>query len=179
MRIRRIAKMFFIVELINVNDVKENDYLKSVEQRAYDAIGLAYDEFKEKGYITSYPILVGILDDAIALHSKKHGMIIQNKAIYFKNDALEHIWRDSKVNSGIAVSKEDVQNFPFAKSDMSIYYDSETKRYTYTDMINKFVLETNVKIKLDNGKKEVVTLVTASKLRGVDEFEMRKYTKIK
>ena len=28
MRIRRIAKMFFIVELINVNDVKENDYLK-------------------------------------------------------------------------------------------------------------------------------------------------------
>ena len=105
MRIRRIAKMFFIVELINVNDVKENDYLKSVEQRAYDAIGLAYDEFKEKGYITSYPILVGILDDAIALHSKKHGMIIQNKAIYFKNDALEHIWRDSKVNSGIAVSK--------------------------------------------------------------------------
>lgn len=114
MRIRRIAKMFFIVELINVNDVKENDYLKSVEQRAYDAIGLAY-----------------------------------------------------------------VQNFPFVKSDMSIYYDSETKRYTYTDMINKFVLETNVKIKLDNGKKEVVTLVTASKLRGVDEFEMRKHTKIK
>ena len=46
-------------------------------------------------------------------------------------------------------------------------------------MKNKFVLETNVRIKLDNGKKEVVTLVTASKLRGVDEFETRKYTKIK
>ena len=159
--------------------MKEKDYLESVEQRAYYAIGLAYNEFKEKGYITSYPILIGIIDDAIVLHSKKLGIIIQNKAIYFKNDALEHIWRDSKVNSGIAVSKEDVQNFPFDKSDMFIYYDSETKRYTYTDMINKFVLETNVKIKLDNGKKEVVILVTASKLRGVDEFEMRKYTKIK
>ena len=49
----------------------------------------------------------------------------------------------------------------------------------HIDMKNKFVLETNVRIKLDNGKKEVVTLVTASKLRGVDEFETRKYTKIK
>jgi len=152
---------------------------ESIEQRAYEAIALAYNEFKEKGYITSYPILVGIVDDAVACHAQELGTPIINRAIYFKNDDLEHIWRDSKVSSGIAVSKEDVQNFPFTKSYMSIYYDSETKRYTYTDMQNKFVLETNVKIKLDNGKKEVVTLVTASKLRGVDEFEMRKYTKIK
>ena len=152
---------------------------KSVEQKAYEAIGLAYDEFKEKGYITSHPILVGIVDDAVVFHAQEFGKPIKNKAIYFKNDELEHIWRDSKLTSGIAVSKEDVQSFPFTKSHMSIYYDSETKRYTYTDMKNKFVLETNVRIKLDNGKKEVVTLVTASKLRGVDEFEMRKYTKIK
>ena len=158
-----------------VEDVKE----LTIEQYAYDAIGAAYDEFKEKGYITAHPIFVGIIEDAIALHAQELRSPIKNKAIYFKNDALEHIWRDSKVNSGISVSKEDVQSFPFTKAKMDIYYDCETKRYTYTDYKNKFVLETNVKIKLDNGKKEVVTLVTASKLRGVDEFEMRKYTKIK
>lgn len=150
-----------------------------IEQQAYEAIGLAYNEFKEKGYITAHPIFVGDVDDAVVNHAKEYGIPLISRAIYFKNDALEHIWRDSKVHSGIAVSKEDVQEFPFAKAYMTVYYDTETQRYTYTDFRNKFILETNVKIRLDSGKKEIVTLVTASKLRGVDEFEMRKYIKIK
>ena len=151
----------------------------NIEQQAYEAIGLAYNEFKEKGCITARPICVGDVDDEVVNHAKEYGIPLISKGIYFNNDALEHIWRDSKVRSGIAVSKEDVQEFPFTKAYMTVYYDTETKRYTYTDLRNKFILETNVKIKLDNGKKEVVTLVTASKLRGVDEFEMRKYIKIK
>lgn len=62
---------------------------------------------------------------------------------------------------------------------MSVYYDIETRRYTYTDYKNKFVLEPNQKVKLANGRVYAVTLVTATKMRDSKEFNMRKYKKIK
>lgn len=62
---------------------------------------------------------------------------------------------------------------------MSIYFDKETHRYTYTDYKNKYILEPNQKIKLANGRVYAVTLVTATKMRNTNEFRMKKYKKIK
>jgi hypothetical protein len=151
----------------------------SVEQRAYVKLRASFAEFDQVGYITSPPILIGTVEDEIAAHARIIGRPLHSRSIYFRGDDLEHAKRDTKVTAGVSVSRNDFCNFPFTKSSMSVYFDIETRRYTYTDYKNKFVLEPNQKVKLANGRVYAVTLVTATKMRDSKEFNMRKYKKIK
>ena len=60
----------------------------SLEDKASEAIGKALDEFAEKGYITARPINVGDVDSVIEKHAKEIGEPLENKSMYFTNDAL-------------------------------------------------------------------------------------------
>ena len=120
----------------------------SVEQRAYKKLRAAFAEFNQFGYITSPPILIGTVEDEIVYHARSIGRPLRSRTIYFRGDDLEHAKRDTKVAAGISVSQNDFCNFPFTKSSMSIYFDKETLRYTYTDYKNKYILEPNQRIKL-------------------------------
>ena len=142
-------------------------------------IGNAIKEYNEKGYITSLPINVGKVENEVARHAKSIGKPLENNTMYFTGNALVHSMRDMKQNEGIAVSAKDFKAFPKTKSSMKVYYDKSTGNYTYTNGKNKFVLQPNVRVKLKNGKKSVVSLVTATKMRSVDEFNMGKYELIK
>ena len=148
-------------------------------QQASQNITNALQEFEQKGYITSQPILIGFVEDEVYEHSKKIGNPLQNRTMYFTGKSLVHSRRISKTNADIAVSPVDFETFPRTKSSMHIYYDTETKRYTYTDGKNKFILEPNVPIKMCDGKVLVVSLVTATKMRATDEFFMQKYVQLK
>ena len=147
--------------------------------QASQNIANALQEFEQKGYITSKPILVGFVEDEVLDYSKKIGNPLHNRTMYFTGKSLVHARRVSKTNADIAVSPADFETFPSTKSSMRIYYDTETKRYTYTDGKNKFILEPNVPIKMCDGKILVVSLVTATKMRATDEFNMQKYVKLK
>lgn len=147
--------------------------------QASKKIANALQEFEQKGYITSKPILVGFVEDEVFEYSKKIRNPLQNRTMYFTGKSLVHARRVSKTNADIAVSPADFETFPCTKSSMHIYYDTETKRYTYTDGKNKFILEPNVPIKMCDGKILVVSLVTATKMRATDEFNMQKYVKLK
>ena len=151
----------------------------SVEEKASEAIGKALDQWEKEGKITTLPIRVGDVDKAVQEHAKANGNSLANNSMYFTGKGLSHSRRASKIRDGIAVSKEDFIKFPLNKSTMKIYYDKTTKNYTYTDGCNKFVLQTNVKVKLKNGKISSSTLVTASKLRDDTEFFMGKYIRLK
>lgn len=148
-------------------------------EKASNNIGSAIDEYKEKGFITSLPINVGKVDKEVVRHAKSIGNPLENNSMYFTGNALSHSMRDVKQNNGIAVTAEDFKSFPKNKSSMKVYYDKSTGNYTYTDGTNKFILKPNVKVKLKNGRKSVVTLVTATRMRSADEFNMGKYVLIK
>lgn len=152
---------------------------QSAEDKASEAIGKALDQWENEGKITALPIRVGDVDKAVKEHAKGNGNPLANDSMYFTGKGLSHSRRASKIRDGIAVSKEDFKKFPQKKSSMKIYYDKTTNNYTYTDGRNKFVLQTNVKVKLKNGKISASTLVTASKLRDDTEFVMEKYIRLK
>ena len=99
--------------------------------------------------------------------------------MYFTNKGLQHTDRDFKKALGKDVGREKLMSFPKDKHSMSIYYDTDTKRYTYANNESKFVLEPNRRVKLRNGKEAVVTLVTASKIESMQEFNMANYVKLK
>lgn len=139
----------------------------------------AFAEFDQLGYITSPPILIGTVEDEIVYHARSIGRPLRSRTIYFRGDELEHACRNKKKSVGIAVSRNDFCNFPFTKSSMSVYFDIEAHRYTYTDYKNKYILEPNQKVKLANGRVFAVTLVTATKMRNATEFRMKKYKNIK
>lgn len=151
----------------------------SLEDKASEAIGKALDEFAEKGYITARPINVGDVDSVIEKHAKEIGEPLNNKSMYFTNDALEHTDRDFKKELGKAVGREKLMSFPKDKYSMNIYYDTKTKRYTYANSDSKFVLQPNQRVRLKNGKEAVVSLVTASKIESMEEFNMANYIKLK
>lgn len=151
----------------------------SLEDKAAEAIGKALDEFADKGFITARPINVGEVDSVIEEHAKGMGSPLENRTMYFTNDALEHTQRDFKKGLGKAVSREDLMSFPKSKSSMNIFYDTNTGNYTYANNHSKFVLRPNQRVKLKNGKEAVVSLVTASETGSMQEFNMANYVKLK
>lgn len=165
--------------------IEQDDYSQLFQKtnfsilQASQNLANALQEFEQKGYITSKPILVGFVEDEVFEYSKKIGNPLQNRTMFFTGKSLVHARRISKTNADIAVSPVDFETFPYTKSSMRIYYDTETKRYTYTDGKNKFILEPNVPIKMCDGKILVVSLITATKMRATDEFNMQKYVNLK
>lgn len=139
----------------------------------------AFAELEQKGFITCQPIYIGTIEEEIIIFASNINEPIGNSELYFTGDAIRHSQRQSKANAGICVAKEDYCAFPNNKATMSIFFDLETHRYTYTDFSNKFIVQPNVKIKLYQEKTVVVSLVTASKVRDISEFGMRKYIRIK
>lgn len=163
----------------NVRGVNQQPQRLSFEERSSELIGKALDQWEKEGKITSLPIRVGAVDQVIRDHARENGHSLDSNSMYFTGKGLSHSRRESKIRDGLAVSKEDFKRFPADKSSMKIYYDKTTNNYTYTDGINKFVLQTNVKVKLRNGKISSSTLVTASKMRDATEFNMEKYIRLK
>lgn len=161
------------------NVANQEAQAKRIAERASAKIEKALTQWENEGKITGNPIRVGYVDREIRRHAKQNGNALANSSMYFTGKGLSHAERASKVRDGLAVSKKDFSRFPIDKSKMKIYYDTSTKNYTYTDGKNKFVLKTNEVIKIRRGKKTTAVLVTASKLRSADEFNMKKYVKLR
>ena len=110
--------------------------------------------------------------------AKENNITLGSNAVYMSGKSITHATREVKQNKGIAVSDNDLINFPKNRSKMSLYFDKETRNFTYTDGQNKFIIHPNYKIKTNNGKIRIVNFITASKTNG-KEFNMQKYKKIK
>lgn len=59
---------------------------------------------------------------------------------------------------------------------MKKFWDGDA--FVYTDYKVKFIVKPNYSLKMRNGKKEVVNLVTAGKVTDKKEFLLTKYEKI-
>lgn len=89
-----------------------------------------------------------------------------------------HSQRDVKQQAGIAVDPDKLIRFPIDRFGMKLYFANEEKNYVYFDGSNKYVVQPNYTIKLENGKTKTVNFITASKVDGT-EFGMQKYEEIK
>lgn len=135
------------------------------------------DDIKVLGHSKVSPFAVGRVEKRMADYARANGITLGSKSIYMGAKSLAHATRGLKVKRGIRVSDVDLVSFPQRKSSMSLYYDTTTKNFTYTNGSVKYVLHPNYKIKLKSGKTRVVNFITASKTDG-KEFNQKNYRKI-
>lgn len=134
-------------------------------------------EIRMQGHSKTSPFAVGRVEKRMVDFAKANGITLGSKSIYMGAKSLSHATRGLKVKRGIRVSDIDLVSFPQRKSSMSLYYDTTTKNFTYTNGSVKYILHPNYKIKLKSGKTRVVNFITASKTDG-KEFNQKNYKRI-
>lgn len=143
--------------------------------KASNRIQKMLDEMRRKGYITSPPIQIGRIGADVERFAYANGINLGSRQIYLSAKSVSHIFRKAK--GTLQIHKSDLKRFPIIKNRMSKYYDGEA--FIFTDYRVKFIIKPGYKLKLRNGRKEVVNLITAGRVTDRNEFLKREYVKIK
>lgn len=150
----------------------------SVMQQAKAKISQVLYDIRTQGFSKISPFKIGGVEKRMAEYAKRNGIELGSKDVYMSPSAIAHATRESKQAKGIAVSSNDLVSFPANRKKMSLYYDSTTRNFTYTNGKTKYIVHPNYRLTLPNGKEKVVNFITASKTDG-NEFNQRNYTKIR
>lgn len=137
-------------------------------------------EIQSKGYSSEQPFSIGKVDSEMKDYAKNNGIKLASDNIYMSAAQIGHTLRNSKVESGIAISALHLEEFPLRRSSMELYHDKTNENFVYFDRERKekFVIHPNYSMKISKRKTSKVNYITASKT-DAREFNMRKYTKIK
>ena len=149
-----------------------------VAAEAREKILTVLKDIGEKGYSTEKPFIIGKVEKRMLEFAEKNGIKLAGKHIYMASDSIAHAMRDAKAEKGLAVSHGQLSKFPIRLSKMSLYYDTRTGNFTYTDGHAKYIINPNYERKINRKKKNVVDFITASKIKNMQEFVMQKYIKI-
>lgn len=150
----------------------------NVRQEARKKIAKVIEDINSKGFSMEKPFKIGEVEKRLKDFANENGVALGSREMYMTTAQIAHSVRDTKKEKGLAVSEDDLKNFPIKMNSMDLYHDKETNNFTYSDGKNKYILNPNYEIKLENGKSKVVNYITASKMVDDTEFSMRKYTKI-
>ena len=155
-----------------------NTHPKSVSERAKEKIMTVLSDIRRQGFSRISPFKIGNVEKRMSNFAERNNIELGSRDVYMSPSAIAHATRDSKQEKGITVPGSDLAGFPSNRHKMSLYYDSTTKNFTYTDGKTKYIIHPNYRLTLPNGKKKVVNFITASKTDG-KEFNQRNYTKIR
>ena len=129
------------------------------------------------GFSRRKPFAFGGVEPRLRSHAEANGIVLASNFMYMSAKSLSHARRLTKTNLGLAVSVDDMCNFPTAKADMDLFWDGES--YIYTDYRNKFIIHPNYTIKMPNGKRRRVAFITSGKVNNPSEFSDRiRYKKV-
>lgn len=121
------------------------------------------------------PFSVGAVGRDVERFAKSHAITLGSKDIYISKKFFFHSQRGTK--GDLRVSMADLINFPKKKRYMAKFYDGEA--FIYTDFEVKFIIHPNYKLKMRNGHKMTVNLITAGKVTNKREFNIDRYERIK
>lgn len=163
--------------------------VRSVHQQPYEdenhkeviasrRISNVISHLKEDGYSRYESFPIGKIESRMEKFAKEHNIELNGKQIYMNSTQIAHSRRALKQNKGIAVSDQDLIDFPKNRRSMRLYYDTNKRNFVYTDFRSKFVIQPNRKIKVFNHKAIKTNFVTASKTSS-QEFNMKNYIEIK
>lgn len=148
--------------------------IKAIIARIYERRRLNIREAPSKK-----PFSVGRVEREMSDYANANNITLATPNLYISDERIAHAIRETKQRDGVAVSDEDMANFPSSRYRMKLYYDSKHKNFVYQDGRNKFIVEPNYEIKDKSGRTRHVLMLTASLITDINEFNMRKYIKIK
>ena len=151
---------------------------KSVAARAKDKIMMVLSDIRRQGFSRISPFKIGSVEKRMSDFAGLNGIKLGSKDVYMSSSAIAHATRDSKQAKGLTVSDADLASFPSKRKKMSLYFDTRTGNFTYTDGKTKYIVHPNYEIKMLGGKRKLVNFITASRLNSPQEFIMKKYKKI-
>jgi len=130
---------------------------------------------EKSGYYRTPSFRIGSVGADVSRFAASHGIKLASRDIYISQKFFAHSRREQK--GTLRVSQKDISDFPARKRYMHKYYDGEI--FVYTDYKIKFIVHPNYRLKLPNGKRRVVNLITAGKVTDKNEFKQKKYEPIK
>lgn len=137
-------------------------------------------EIAESGFSKESPFTVGNIESELREYAQEHGIEIASDEIVMSVKQITHTLRDSKVESGKAISPEHLAQFPICRSGMELYHDTTNNNFIYFDRARneKFVIHPNYSMKVGRAKGKMVNYITASKTNP-QEFTLAKLRRIK
>lgn len=151
---------------------------KSVAARAKDKIMMVLSDIRRQGFSRISPFKIGSVEKRMSDFAGLNGIKLGSKDVYMSSSAIAHATRDSKQAKGLTVSDADLASFPSKRKKMSLYFDTRTGNFTYTDGKTKYAIHPNYSIKLSNGRSKVVNFVTAQKLDKYESFSGNRFKKL-
>lgn len=143
--------------------------------KASKRIAKMFDEVDKNGYTRDEPFSIGKVDAAVRRFAASRGIPLGDGDIYISPKFIAHALRESKGDKRVARSQ--IINFPTTKRYMHVYYDGEA--FIYTDYNIKFIIKPNYRVKTHSGPKRVTNMITAGAVTSREEFELKKYERIK
>ncbi|WP_392436454.1 hypothetical protein ACF3N7_05330 [Cruoricaptor ignavus] len=150
------------------------DYYKSTSNNIQSVI----NDLNNTGHSERKPIVIGLVDKEMIVYASNNNIDLGSKRIYFTAKQIAHALRITKKNSGKSIPESALVNFPQDRKKMHLYFEMGGV-FVYTDMINKFIVHPNYKIKVKKGKTKVVNFLTAGKVIDPTEFKQSRYKKIR
>ena len=139
---------------------------------------MVLSDIRRQGFSRISPFKIGSVEKRMSDFAGLNGIKLGSKDVYMSSSAIAHATRDSKQAKGLTVSDADLASFPSKRKKMSLYFDTRTGNFTYTDGKTKYIVHPNYEIKMLGGKRKLVNFITASRLNSPQEFIMKKYKKI-
>ena len=124
------------------------------------------------------PFSVGRVENRMARFARENNIELATPSLYMSEEKLLHSIRTAKRENGKVVSDRDLANFPAHRYKMSLYWDKDKGTFLYQHGLNAFVVHPNQEIKMTNGKKRHVIMITATKMKGVPNYNGLRYIKI-
>lgn len=169
---QNVSSRFLLQEALRQNN-RVNVACREIE-KMLDDISRTGAVVKEK------MINMGKVDRDVLRFAENNGITIGSKYDFMDGQHILHTQRSLHKNNNLYVGDETLKNFPKMRYKMDVYYDTEKRRFVYTDKNNKFVISPYQKSKKHKKHGNVSLYITGVKLKeGNTEFSMGKYIKIR
>lgn len=134
----------------------------TVEQLVEQNIAKVYDDVAQYGHSRMQPFYIGKVEQRMLDYAKAHNITIAGDDLYINTEKLGHGRRDSKLEKGIAATKQEMITFPKRRSSMQLYHDANGDRFVYWDGRVKYVIDPNYKIKISRKREKRAVFITAT-----------------
>jgi len=148
-----------------------------MHQSASEKIRSVIREIRQNGFSKAAPFSIGKVEQRMQRFASANNITIPSKDVYMSVKGITHAMRDSKQKKGLAVSARELADFPKKRRYMDLYYDGEV--FIYTNGKSKFILNPNYEMKISKTKRQKVNFITATKVTDKNEFNGKRYIRVK
>ncbi|MBR6466424.1 MAG: hypothetical protein IKS82_08315 [Bacteroidales bacterium] len=145
-------------------------------------IAAVLSELRVQGFSSREPYCLGRIEKRIRKFALSRKIHISGSKLFTNPRALSHMLRRIKKINGISVTERELCAFPISHTSMALYYDKYDNLFIYIDEEKKakYVIHPNYKIQINRKNKTTIFLLTASRLKSLENFynDKKRYEKI-